>query len=102
MAVQVAELPKEQQSKDQKSFMERMLDGVERVGNKVPHPAIIFVVLILLVIALSHVMYLMGVSVTFEQVNPDAHKIEKTTAAAKSLLTADGIRFMYADVVKNF
>jgi hypothetical protein len=25
-----------------KTFLQKMLDGVERVGNKVPHPAIIF------------------------------------------------------------
>ena len=32
-----------------RTFSERMLDGVERVGNKVPHPVVIFVLLILLV-----------------------------------------------------
>lgn len=100
MAVHVVELPR--QSGHHKSFMERMLDTVERVGNKVPHPAVIFVLLILFVIGLSHVMYLFGASVTFDQANPDTHAIEKTTVAAKSLLTGEGIRFMYTDVVKNF
>jgi aminobenzoyl-glutamate transport protein len=32
-----------------KTFMERLLDGVERVGNRVPHPAVIFLILIGLV-----------------------------------------------------
>ncbi len=100
MAVHVVELPG--QPGHHKSFMERMLDTVERVGNKVPHPAVIFVLLILLVIVLSHVMYLFGATVTFEQANPDTHAIEETTVAAKSLLSAEGIRFMYTDVVKNF
>jgi aminobenzoyl-glutamate transport protein len=102
MAVQAVDLPKADKPKAQKPFMERMLDTVERVGNAVPHPAVIFVMLIGILIVLSHILYLMGVSVTFEQANPDTHAIEKTTAAAKSLLTADGIRFMYADVVQNF
>ncbi|MEK8225660.1 AbgT family transporter [Oerskovia sp. M15] len=44
-----------------------MLDGIERVGNKVPHPAIIFLGLIALIILLSHALYLAGTSVTFDQ-----------------------------------
>jgi aminobenzoyl-glutamate transport protein len=35
--------------------MQRVLDVVERVGNKVPHPVIIFVILIGVVIVLSHI-----------------------------------------------
>ena len=30
----------------QHTFLGRMLDTIERVGNKVPHPAIIFIILI--------------------------------------------------------
>ena len=32
--------------------MDRLLDVIERVGNKVPHPAVIFLVMICVVIAL--------------------------------------------------
>jgi aminobenzoyl-glutamate transport protein len=84
------------------SFMQRMLEGVERVGNKIPHPVVIFVVLIGIVIVLSHILYLMGASVTYEVANPNTHSVEKTTTAAKSLLTAEGIRFMYSQVIPNF
>jgi hypothetical protein len=34
-----------------KTFLQKLLDGVERVGNKVPHPAVIFFILLVL---LSH------------------------------------------------
>lgn len=85
-----------------KKGMERILDTVERVGNKVPHPAVIFVLLILAVIILSHLLYMAGFSATYETINPDTHQVEQVTAKAESLLTADGIRFMYADLVKNF
>ncbi len=85
-----------------KSGLERILDTVERVGNKVPHPAVIFVGLSLIVIVLSHIFYLMGSSVSFDAVNPDTGKIEHMTTAAQSLLTGDGIRFMYENVVQNF
>ena len=85
-----------------KTFMQKVLDGVERVGNKVPHPAVIFVILMGIVIVLSHILYLMGASVSYEVINPDTHKIEKATTAARSLLTVDGIRFMFTGVVQNF
>ena len=35
-----------------KTFLQKLLDGIERVGNKVPHPAVIFVWLIVAVIVL--------------------------------------------------
>lgn len=85
-----------------KKGLERILDTVERVGNKVPHPAVIFVALIGIVILLSHVFYMMGVSVTYQTINPETHVPEETTAAAKSLLTGDGLRFMFEGVVQNF
>src|SRR5215467_3869125 len=85
-----------------KTFMQKLLDGVERVGNKVPHPAVIFVILMGIVIVLSHILYLMGAKVAYEVINPDTHKIEKLTTMARSLLTIDGIRFMYTGVVQNF
>jgi aminobenzoyl-glutamate transport protein len=85
-----------------KTFMQKLLDGVERVGNKVPHPAVIFVILMGIVIVLSHILYLMGAKVAYEVINPDTHKIEKMTTMARSLLTVDGIRFMFTGVVQNF
>jgi aminobenzoyl-glutamate transport protein len=79
-----------------------VLDFVERVGNKVPHPAVIFVLLIGLVVLLSHVFYLLGTSVTFQAINPETHAVEDTTVTARSLLTADGIAFMYSGMIQNF
>jgi aminobenzoyl-glutamate transport protein len=111
-----------------KTFMQRILDVVERVGNKVPHPAVIFLVLIAVVVALSHVLYLSGTSVTTQVVEPDvaeqedaatylanldykypyaeklfdAHKVKEETIAVKSLLTTDGIRFIYSSLIPSF
>ena len=56
-----------------KTFLQKLLDGVETVGNKVPHPAVIFFILAGLVIVLSHVFYLLGTSVDYEVVNPQTH-----------------------------
>jgi aminobenzoyl-glutamate transport protein len=82
--------------------MQRALDVIERIGNKVPHPVVIFLVLIAAVIALSHVFYLLGTTVSFQVVNPVTHAIENATAGVKSLATADGLRFMLTSVVPNF
>ncbi len=85
-----------------KTGLEKILDTVERVGNKVPHPAVIFIGLIAVVIVLSHIFYLVGASATYESINPDTHQAEQVTTKVESLLTGAGIRFMYADVVRNF
>jgi aminobenzoyl-glutamate transport protein len=85
-----------------KTGLEKFLDVVERVGNKVPHPVVIFVLLIGLVIVLSHIFYLMGASVTYQSINTETHKPEQITTSVRSLLSADGLRFMYAGVVQNF
>jgi aminobenzoyl-glutamate transport protein len=111
-----------QPSEAPKTFMQKLLDVVERVGNKVPHPVVIFLVLIALVIALSHLFYLMGTSVSTEVITPEAnapawkspdsypyseelstpHKPEVKTTAVQSLLTTDGIRFMYVSLIPSF
>ena len=82
--------------------MQKILDVVERVGNRVPHPVVIFLILIGGVIALSHVFYLLGVAITYQVINPEAHELDTVTTAARSLLTADGIRLMFTGVVSNF
>ena len=47
---------------EKKPFTQKMLDGIERIGNKVPHPVLMFLYLIIIVVALSHILYLMGVA----------------------------------------
>ncbi|HBS29986.1 MAG TPA: p-aminobenzoyl-glutamate transporter [Phycisphaerales bacterium] len=82
--------------------MQKILDVVERVGNKVPHPALIFLFLIVLVVILSQILHMAGASVTAEIINPETHEPEATTIAARSLVTADGIRFIYTSLIPNF
>ncbi len=110
-----------------RSFNERMLDGIEKLGNKVPHPVLMFLYLIILVIALSHVLYLLGVTVTdtiavpnevptvpdyYEDttqpgVSPgdytdDDWHLEEVTIPVQSLLTTEGVRFIFTSFVPNF
>ncbi len=85
-----------------KTSMQRFLDVVESVGNKVPHPVVIFLILIGIVIALSAVLGAIGTSVTFETINPETHMVEKQTTELRSLLSIEGIRFLYASLIPNF
>lgn len=87
---------------EKKSMMQRFLDVVERVGNKVPHPVIIFLILIAFVVVLSAILAATGASVTYQVINPQTHEVEPATTHARSLLTASGIRDMYVRLVPNF
>ena len=52
---------------------------VEKVGNKVPHPVVIFLILIAIVVVLSHILYLSGTSVTTQVIEPTATSCQDAT-----------------------
>jgi aminobenzoyl-glutamate transport protein len=109
-----------------------IFDWIERVGNKVPHPVMMFLYLIIGVIVISHVLYLLGVSVTDTVItpvptnqlinlrdalggsvvpyNPQTGEFveipefiaQEQTFAIRSLLTADGIRHIFTSFLPNF
>ncbi len=91
-----------QAATESKTTMQKLLDVVERVGNMVPHPVVIFLILIAIVIVLSVVLSAFGAAVSFERINADTNRIETATTEIRSLLSADGIRFMYAQLIPNF
>ena len=51
------------------TFMQRMLDGIERVGNSMPDPAILFLWLCLGVIVLSQILSWLDIKTTYEVVS---------------------------------
>jgi aminobenzoyl-glutamate transport protein len=107
-----------------------MLDRIESLGNKVPHPAIIFLGLCVLVIVLSALLAAFDVKVTYEvaeapsvtatqnyetgssvpdyQLPPPGYEpqaapvIKQETTEIKSLLSVDGVRFLFTSFVSNF
>jgi len=83
-------------------MMKRVLDFVEKAGNKVPHPAMIFLSLMVIVIVLSHVLHLFGASVNQQVIDPVTDKVQTSTIVARSLITTEGIRFIYTSVIPNF
>lgn len=108
------------------------LNWIEKVGNRVPDPTIMFVYLIGLIAVLSAILAWVGVSVTddvvvpvpkeeFSQVNEQFggnwqiydtttglpaeipdYTIEERTFEVRNLLSIDGIRFFFSSFVDNF
>jgi aminobenzoyl-glutamate transport protein len=74
--------------------LQRFLDLVERVGNRLPHPFMIFVYLALVVILLSWVFSLLGVTV----VDPSTEE----EVPIESLVSGAGLAYMLTSVVDNF
>ncbi|MEQ3553931.1 AbgT family transporter [Pseudonocardia nematodicida] len=70
------------------------LDAIERLGNKLPEPLIIFLWLIGLILVLSAVLAQIGVTVT----HPDSGEV----VPVQSLLSAAGLQFILEDTVGNF
>lgn len=76
------------------SLVNRMLDGIERAGNKLPDPVFIFIILCGIVLVASWLSALAGVSA----VNPADGK----TITAVNLLSTENLRRIVSDAVKNF
>lgn len=106
------------------------LGAVERIGNKVPHPVLMFGYLIIFVILLSWILNLFGVSIT-EQIavpkdadvtsdvvheyyedltvpitepgsSPEDWDIIEVDVPINSLISIEGMRFIFSSFVNNF
>ena len=75
-------------------FVYRILGRIEKVGNMLPHPATLFVILAVLTLLLSAVTAYFGVAVT----HPGTGKEVK----AVSLLTVEGFHRILTQLVTNF
>jgi aminobenzoyl-glutamate transport protein len=83
-------------------MLDGFLDTIERVGNAVPHPAVIFLILIAGVIVLSALLALLGAATSYETVDVATGEVVTVTTEVRSLLSADGIRFLFTSPVANF
>ncbi len=85
-----------------KSFTERALDGIEAVGNKLPHPVTLFAILALAVIIISALCEAAGVSVSADIYDSATKEVSLQTITAVSLLNGAGISYILENAVKNF
>jgi len=67
--------------------MDRMLTGIEGAGNKVPHPMVIFLVMIGVIFLASIVMAAFDARVTLETADPMTGALTQTVVVMNSLLS---------------
>ena len=88
--------------KDKPSLFGRILGGIERAGNRLPHPITLFALFTLGIILVSALCALLGVSATGELINSKTLELETQTVTAVSLLSKEGVVYMLTSMVSNF
>lgn len=78
----------------QKGFFDKAMDFIEKIGNAMPDPVSLFIILAIVVVILSAVLGSMG----YGAVHPGTGK----TIQVVNLLTKDGFRDMYSKAVANY
>ena len=66
-------------------WLTRCLNGIEKVGNALPHPIVLFAIFALAIVVISAVCAALGVSATGELVSNG--ELKETTVSVVSLLT---------------
>jgi aminobenzoyl-glutamate transport protein len=79
---------------DKRPVFLRMLDKVEIIGNRLPHPATLFAGLAVLVVIISWIGHMAGTTAN--------HPVDGTPIYTKNLLSGDGFRWMYENLLFNF
>lgn len=82
------------EQKEKKSFAQRFLDVIEKLGNKLPDPIVLFMIIAGLILLASWIAGMFGLSAK----NPtDGETIE-----AVNLLSGDGIVMIITEAINNF
>lgn len=87
------DLTKDERTKDA-SKVTRLLNGVERIGNKLPDPFVLFVFLAGLIIILSWIISLFDISFILPG--------EGEEVTIKSLISTEGLQYILTSMVENF
>ena len=80
----------------------RFLGVVERVGNKMPEPMTLFLVLGVLVLIIAHIGSMFGWGATGMMYNSTTGAVEEQTVMVTTLLTGEGITYILNNMVKLF
>ncbi len=91
---------------EKKSFsgglLNRFLGAVERVGNKLPHPIVLFALFALAIIVLSGICAAIGFSESGYLVDRATGGVKLQTIKVVSLFNLKGIAYMLTKMVSNF
>lgn len=84
----------EVKKKEKVGVLDKIMNGIEKVGNKLPEPTLLFIILTGIVLVLSFVLSLLNI----EAVHPGTGETLKIV----NLLSKDGVRMMWSKMVTNF
>jgi len=82
------------EEKTKKGLLDRILDAIERAGNKLPDPITLFLGLAVIVVLISWLCSALGVSA----VNP----ANGETVEAVNLFSVYGLQYLWTNVITNF
>ena len=88
--------------KKSRTRFEGLISRVERIGNLLPHPFFLFILLIVLIFILSAVLNAVGVSVTHSGFNPASGEGDLRTISVVNLLQKDMLQSIMGNFVKTF
>ncbi|MGW7087095.1 AbgT family transporter [Streptomyces sp. NPDC054871] len=77
-----------------RTVLDKVLNGIERAGNKLPHPVLLFLGLFLIIGTVSTVLAATDTTVTVPG--------EDKTLAVKGLFSGEGVRWLLENFIPNF
>lgn len=83
-----------------KKRVQQFLNVVEKVGNKLPHPVIMFFMFTVGVYVLSFLLSKLGMEVTYKSVK--GGDVVDVTTGVVNLISVEGIRNLFMMVIPNF
>ena len=88
--------------KEKLSLFGRFLNGVETMGNRIPHPITMFAMLAVAIVLISGLCSLLGVSATGEMIDSKTLELTEQTVGVVSLMNREGLTYMLTHMVSNF
>lgn len=83
-------------------FFDRLIRGTERIGNFLPHPFTVFVILIGVVVALSMLLSYLGISVSYLTVDPETGEEVSNLVRVLSLAQKSVVQEIMQDFVSIY
>ena len=87
-------MTKEKTKKEKVGMLDRILDSIERVGNKLPDPITLFLGLAVVVVIISAICSMLGVTA----VNP----ADGSTVETFNLFSVAGIQYLWTNVIHSY
>lgn len=79
-----------------------LLDKIENIGNKLPHPVVIFMGLSVGLVFLSWILAVIGVETSYTGINMATGEVEVMSVQVNNLLSVAGVEYMLTTAISNF